>query len=160
MSETETALPEIATSGTATPETATPEAAFTADERLVLQTAAHGVVGLMAAADPGLISSTRSGMAGGKALSSATGAIGRVLAQSPKGMELGGKSTADVADQVFTALTSSIALLKAKAPQEIDNFRDTIAVIMDAASRAHRGEAGPAEASMIRKITATLDAAA
>ncbi|MFD5144033.1 hypothetical protein [Streptomyces sp. NPDC058401] len=137
-----------------------PEIAFTPDEQLILQTAAHGVVGLMAAADPGVISSTRSGMAGGKALSAATGAVGRVLAESPKGMELGGKSTADVADQVFGALTTSMALLKAKAPQEVDNFRDTIAVVMDAASRAHRGEAGPAEASMIRKITATLDSAA
>lgn len=82
------------------------------------------------------------------------------MAASPKGMELGGKSTADVADRVFAALTSSVALLKAKAPQEVDNFRETIAVVMEAASRAHRGEAGPAEASMIRKITATLDAAA
>ncbi|WP_330294473.1 hypothetical protein [Streptomyces sp. NBC_00503] len=136
------------------------EITFTTDEQLILQTAAHGVVGLMAAADPGLISSTRSGMAGGKALSSATGAVGRVMAASPKGMELGGKSTADVADRVFAALTSSVALLKAKAPQEVDNFRETIAVVMEAASRAHRGEAGPAEASMIRKITATLDAAA
>ncbi|WP_327257075.1 hypothetical protein [Streptomyces sp. NBC_01244] len=136
-----------------------PEITFTADEQLVLQTAAHGVVGLMAAADPGVISSTRSGMAGGKALSSATGAVGRVLAESPKGMELGGRSTADVADQVFAALTASMALLKAKAPQEVDNFRDTIAVVMGAASRAHRGEAGSAEASMIRKITATLDSA-
>ncbi|MFI5865366.1 hypothetical protein [Streptomyces sp. NPDC051546] len=136
-----------------------PEITFTADEQLVLQTAAHGVVGLMAAADPGVISSTRSGMAGGKALSSATGAVGRVLAKSPKGMELGGKSTADLADQVFAALTASMALLRAKAPQEVDTFRDTIAVVMDAASRAHRGEAGPAEASMIRKITATLDSA-
>jgi len=43
----------------------------------------------MAAADPGPISSTRSGMAGGKALSSATGLVGRVLAEKAKGLDLG-----------------------------------------------------------------------
>ncbi|MCZ1010832.1 hypothetical protein [Streptomyces lydicus] len=135
------------------------ETTFTSDEKLTLQTAAHGVVNLMASADPGMISSTRSGMAGGKALSSATGAVGRVLADKPKGLQFAGKSTADIADQVFAALTDSMALLKAKAPGEVGNFRDTLTVIMDAASRAHRGQAGPAEAAMIRKITATLDAA-
>jgi hypothetical protein len=133
--------------------------ALTADDKLTLQTAAHGVIGLMAAADPGPISSTRSGVAGGKALSTAIGTIGRILADKPKGMKLGGRSTADLADQTFTALTDSITLLKIKAPGEVDNFRETITIVMDAASRAHHGEAGPAEAAMMRRITAALDAA-
>ncbi|MEV0480169.1 hypothetical protein AB0I69_06040 [Streptomyces sp. NPDC050508] len=131
--------------------------ALTADEKLTLQTAAHGVVSLMAAADPGPISSTRSGMAGGKALSSATGLVGHVLAEKPKGLDLGGSSTAGLADRVFTALADSVTLLKAKAPAEVENFRATIATITDAASRAHKGGAGPAETAMIRKITAALD---
>ncbi|MFE3558526.1 hypothetical protein ACFXKW_27240 [Streptomyces sp. NPDC059193] len=135
----------------------TPNPDLTDGEKLTLQSAAHGVVALMAAADPGTISSTRSGMAGGKALSSATGLVGRVLAEKPKGMDLGGTSTADIADRVFAALTDTVTLLKAKAPQEVENFRDTIAVAMDAASRAHKGSAGPAEAAMIHKISAVLD---
>ncbi|MFE4632216.1 hypothetical protein ACFRJ1_02395 [Streptomyces sp. NPDC056773] len=131
--------------------------ALTDSEKLTLQTAAHGVVSLMAAADPGLISSTRAGIAGGKALSSATGLVGRVMSEKLKGMELGGNSTADIADQTFAALADSMALLKAKAPAEAENFRDAIAVVMEAASRAHKGQAGPVEASMINKITAALD---
>jgi hypothetical protein len=130
--------------------------ALTADEKLTLQTAAHGVVSLMAAADPGPISSTRSGMAGGKALSSATGLVGHVLAEKPKGLDLGGSSTAGLADRVFTALADSVTLLKAKAPGEVTNFRDTITTITDAASRAHKGAAGPAETAMIQKIGAAL----
>ncbi len=130
--------------------------ALSADEKLTLQTAAHGVVSLMAAADPGPISSTRSGMAGGKALSSATGLVGHVLAEKPKGLDLGGSSTAGLADRVFTALADSVTLLKAKAPGEVANFRDTITTVMDAASRAHKGGAGPAEAAMIQKIGAAL----
>ncbi|MEV0909219.1 hypothetical protein [Streptomyces hokutonensis] len=133
--------------------------ALTPDEKLTLQTAAHGVVSLMAAADPGPISSTRSGMAGGKALSSATGLVGRVLAEKAKGLDLGGGSTADLADRVFAALADSVTLLKAKAPDEVANFRDTIAMITDAASRAHKGGPGPAETAMVQKITAALEAA-
>ncbi|WP_043673651.1 hypothetical protein [Streptomyces xylophagus] len=136
-----------------------PTSILTADEKLTLQTAAHGVVSLMAAADPGPISSTRSGMAGGKALSSATGLVGRVLAEKPKGMDLGGSSTADLADRTFTALSDSVTLLKAKAPAEVENFRDTIVTVMEAASRAHKGAAGPAETAMIRKVTGALDGA-
>lgn len=139
------------------PENTTPTPTLTADEKLTLQTAAHGVVSLMAAADPGPISSTRSGMAGGKALSSATGLVGRVLAEKPKGLDLGGSSTADIADRTFTALADSMTLLKTKAPAEAENFRDTIAVVVDAASRAHKGGAGPAETAMIRKVMAALD---
>lgn len=129
---------------------------LTPDEKLTLQTAAHGVVSLMAAADPGPISSTRSGMAGGKALSSATGLVGRVLAEKAKGLDLGGSSTADLADRVFAALADSVTLLKAKAPEEVANFRGTITTIADAAPRAHRGGPGPAETAMIQKITVAL----
>lgn len=135
----------------------TPTANLTPAEKLTLQTAAHGVVALMAAADPGPISSTRSGMAGGKALSTATGLVGHVLAEKVKGLELGGSSTADLADHTFAALTASVTLLKAKAPGEAENFRAIIATITDAASRAHKGGPGPAETAMIRKITAALD---
>lgn len=137
----------------------TPAEILTPDDKLTLQTAAHGVVSLMAAADPGPISSTRSGTAGGKALSTATGLVGRVLAERAKGLDLGGSSTADLADRVFAALTDSVTLLKAKAPDEVTNFRDTIATITDAASRAHKGGPGPAEKAMIQKIGAALEAA-
>jgi len=138
-------------------EKTTPTAILTPAEKLTLQTAAHGVVSLMAAADPGLISSTRSGMAGGKALSSATGLVGHVLAEKLKGLDLEGSSTADLADHTFTALTDSMILLKTKAPAEAENFRATITTITEAASRAHKGGAGPAETAMIRKVTAALD---
>jgi hypothetical protein len=139
------------------PESTAPTENLTADEKRTLQTAAHGVVALMAAADPGPISSTRSGMAGGEALSTATGLVGHVLAEKAKGLDLSGSSTADLTDRTFAALTASVTLLKAKAPGEAENFRATIATITDAASRAHKGGPGPAETAMIRKITAALD---
>ena len=129
-----------------------------ADER-ILRTAAHGTVVLMAGANPGPISSTRSGMAGGIALTTATGLIGHVLAGKAKDLDLDGASTADVVDKVFPALTASLEVLRAKAPGEVDNFRATIAMITEAAIRSHRGEPRVAEAEMARKIRQALDAA-
>ena len=128
-----------------------------ADER-TLRTAAHGIVVLMAAANPGPISSAKSGIAGGKAMATATGLTGKVLAAKAKDLDLGGKNTAEIAETVFPAITASVELLKAKAPDEVDNFRATIAVIVEAALRSHRGEPFPAEAEMTRKIQQVLDA--
>jgi hypothetical protein len=128
-----------------------------ADER-ILRTAAHGTVALMAAANPGPISSTKSGMAGGMAMTTATGLTGHVLAAKAKDLDLAGASTADIVDRVFPALTASVELLGAKAPTEVDNFRATIAMITEAAMRSHRGEPRAAEAEMARKIHQALDA--
>ncbi|SOB88511.1 hypothetical protein [Streptomyces sp. 1331.2] len=129
---------------------------LTADDKLTLQTAAHGVAVLMAASDPGAISSTKAGMAAGKALTAATGLVGRVLAEKPKGLKFNGKSTADIADQVFDAILRSLVLLAAEAPEETDNFRATLTTAVHAAQQARPG-ANPAQAAMADKITDLLD---
>lgn len=128
-----------------------------ADERTLL-TAAHGAVTLMAAANPGPISSVKAGMAAGMAMTTATGLTGQILSIKTKArdLDLGGKNTAEIADAVLSALTASVALLAAKAPGEVDNFRATITTITEAAMRSHRGEPLPAEAEMARKIREAL----
>lgn len=131
---------------------------LTPEDKQTLRTAAQGVVVLMAASNPGPISSTKSGMAGGKALATATGLTGHVLAEKATDPELGGKNTAEIVDIVFAAIAASVRLLTAKAPAEVDNFRGTITVITDAAMRSHRGEPLPAEAEMARKIKQALNA--
>ncbi|MER7754997.1 MarR family transcriptional regulator [Kitasatospora sp. NPDC097643] len=130
---------------------------LTVHEKLTIQTAAHGVVSLMAAADPGAFSAARAGLAGGKSLSSATGLVGRVLAEKPKGMKLG-KSTADMADQVLPALAASVALLRDIDPREAENFRSVIQVAVDAALETRNGRS-PAMAAMAAKIGEALDSA-
>lgn len=132
--------------------------ALTAADEQTLRTAAHGTVVLMAAANPGPISSAKSGMAGGKAMTTATGLTGHVLAAKAKDLELGGKNTAEIVDTVFPALTAAVQLLTVKSPNEVDNFRATITMITEAAVRSHRGEPTPGEAEMARKIRQALDA--
>ncbi|MCU1642047.1 MAG: hypothetical protein JWN03_2322 [Nocardia sp.] len=125
------------------------------DDRRTLQTAAYGVVALLAAGDPGLISSTRIGTAAGNALRTATGLVGHALNHNPR-PRLKAHTVAGVADIVLPALTSSINILTTKAPAEADNFRRTITTAIAAAEQHHSARPHPASAELIRKITAAL----
>ncbi|UGT71693.1 hypothetical protein LTT66_16995 [Nocardia gipuzkoensis] len=131
---------------------------LTDQDKSTLRTAAYGAVSLMAAADatgkPHKVATN-----GSIALSSATGLVGHVLAAKSKDIELPGKSVAELADQVLPALTATMSLLEKQDPAEADNFRNTVLVALDAATRTHQGEPSPTLAEMTRKITAALDAA-
>ncbi|WP_326770571.1 hypothetical protein OG978_43215 (plasmid) [Streptomyces sp. NBC_01591] len=131
---------------------------LTDQDKNTLRTAAYGAVTLLAAADAAG-SPHKAATHGSIALSSATGLVGHVLAEKSKGMNLNGKSTAELADRVLPALTAAMSLLKKQAPEEADNFRSTVVVAGEAAARAHKGEPSPTLAEMARKITGALDAA-
>ncbi|WP_043623658.1 hypothetical protein [Nonomuraea candida] len=121
-----------------------------------LRTAAWGAVSLMAAAGAAG-SAHKAATEASIALTSATGVVGHALAKAPKG--LGGKSTAELADQVLPALTAAMSLLKEQDPAEADNFRRTVTVAVESAGRHEKGDPRPAMVEMARKITEALDAA-
>ncbi|MGP4102412.1 hypothetical protein [Nonomuraea sp. KM90] len=127
-------------------------------DRITLRTAAYGAVSLMSAADAAG-RPHRAATHGSIALASATGLVGHVLAEWPKGVNLRGKSVAELADLVLPALTAAMSLLKRQAPAEADNFRRTVLVAVEAAARTHQGQPSPTLADMARKITEALDAA-
>ncbi|WP_199853763.1 hypothetical protein [Plantactinospora sp. BB1] len=60
---------------------------------------------------------------------------------------------------MLPALTAAISLLRQQDPAEADNFRSTVIVAIEAATRARKGGASPTMAEMTRKITEALDAA-
>lgn len=132
---------------------------LTDQDKLTLQTAAYGAVSLMAAANAAGGSPHRAATDGSIALATATGLVGHVLAKYPKGKDLSGKSVAEIADHVLPALTAAMSLLKKQDPAEADNFRGTVMVAVETATRTHKGEPSPAIAGMARKITEALDAA-
>ncbi|MFD0365326.1 hypothetical protein ACFQZZ_28155 [Nocardia sp. GCM10030253] len=132
-------------------------ATLTTDDRRTLQTAAYGVVTLLAAGDPTVIASTKASTAAGNALRTATGLVGHVLNDKPRGLPLKGRTLADIADIVFPALTSSIEILNSKAPEEIDNFRRTIDTAVLAAEQSQGARPRAAGSELIRKINAALD---
>lgn len=131
---------------------------LTHQDKITLRTAAYGAVSLMVAADA-VGKPHRAATDGSIALGSATGLVGHVLAEWPKGVNLNGKSVAELADLVLPALTAAMSLLKQQAPAEADNFRSTVIVAIEAAARTHQSRPSPVMADMIRKITQALDAA-
>ncbi|WP_218000972.1 hypothetical protein [Nocardia aobensis] len=99
--------------------------ALTAADQLTIRTAAYGAVSLLAA---GSSKPHKAATAGSRALLSATGTVGHVLAAKSKDITLAGKSVAELADQVLPALAAAVALLEQSDPAEADNFRTTVQV--------------------------------
>lgn len=101
---------------------------LTEQDETTLRTAAYGAVTLLAAAGatdkPHKIATN-----GTLAPASATGLVGHVLAEHPKGKDLAGKSAAEIADRVLPALTAAMTLLNEQA----DSFRRTVLVAVEAA---------------------------
>lgn len=131
---------------------------LTDQDKLTLRTAAYGAVTLLAAADAAG-SPHKVATNGSIALASATGPVGHVLAEKSKLKNLDGKSVAEIADHVLPALTAATTLLHKQDPAEADNFRSIVAIAIEAATQARKGEPSPTLADMTRKITAALDAA-
>ncbi|MFJ8363153.1 hypothetical protein [Streptomyces sp. NPDC093984] len=131
---------------------------LTDQDKLTLRTAAYGAVSLLAAADAAG-SPHKVAADGSIALASATGVVGHVLAEKSKVKNLDGKSVAEIADHVLPALTAAVILLKKHDPAEAANFRRTVIVAVESATRAHKGEPSPTMADITRKITEALDAA-
>ncbi|AQZ67744.1 D-alanyl-D-alanine carboxypeptidase [[Actinomadura] parvosata subsp. kistnae] len=130
---------------------------LTDQDQLTLRIAAWGAVSLMSAAGAAG-SAHKVATHGSIALTSATGPVGHVLAKAPKGVKYG-KTVAALADQVLPALTASMALLKRQSPAEAANFRGTVLVAVEAATRSGHGDPSPTLTDMSRKITEALDAA-
>ncbi|WP_223167479.1 serine hydrolase domain-containing protein [Nonomuraea sp. SYSU D8015] len=81
-----------------------------------------------------------------------------MLAEYPKGKDLGGKAVAEIADRVLPALTAAMNLLKKQDPAEAGNFRSAVLVAVETA-QIHQDGPSPTMAEMARKITEALDAA-
>lgn len=93
---------------------------------------------------------------GTTALSSATGLTGHILAAKSRDIRLPGKTAAELADHVLPALTAAMTCL-ASQPGEAANFRDTILVAIEAATRSGKAAPTPAVTAMAGKIAAALD---
>jgi hypothetical protein len=126
-------------------------------DKTTLRIAAYGAVTLLSAAGAAGGSPHKIASKGSIALGTATGLVGHVLAEYPKGKELNGRSVAEIADRVLPALTAAMSLLKEQAPEEAANFRGTVLTAIETAT--HHGEPSPTVTDMIRKITKALDAA-
>lgn len=111
---------------------------LTTDEKMTLKTAAYGAVSLVSNADPGVFSMIKESFAASHPFANATGLVKDALTTG--GLpELPRESPAELEAVVLPVLRQSVAILQAKAPQELDNFRSTVVTAIDRVGRAYRG---------------------
>jgi hypothetical protein len=127
---------------------------LTDEERLTLKTAAFGAVFLVSNADPGFFSMLRESFAASGALAGATGLTKEVL--TARGMpQLPKSSSAEVEAAVLPALRRSVAILREKAPEELENYRSTVVTAVDQVAGAASG-VSETERAMIAKVRDAL----
>jgi hypothetical protein len=134
------------------------EQRLTDEEKLTLKTGAFGAVFLVSNADPGFIGMLRESFAASGAISGASGLVKEALTEGPL-PRLAADSPLAVEAGVLPALTRAMGILRARAPQEAENYRATVLAAADQVARAHQG-VGAAETAVIEKVRAALDAPA
>jgi hypothetical protein len=127
---------------------------LTEDEKQTLKAAAFGAVYLVSNADPGFFDVLRESFAASDALAGATGLVKEVLTGGPL-PRLPKSPPADVAEVVLPALRRSVAILAAKAPEELASYRSTVAEAVDRVAGAADG-VSEQETSMIVKVKEAL----
>lgn len=127
---------------------------LTDEEKQVLKTGAFGAVYLVSNADPGFFSMLKESMAASGALAGSTGLVREVLTGGGQ-PRVPRQPPETVEAVVLPALRDSMAILRAKAPQEAGQYRDTV---LSAARRVAAASHGvqAAEAAVIQKIEVAL----
>ena len=129
-------------------------AELTDDERNTLKTGAFGAVYLVSNADPGLFSMVRESFAASDAFAGATGLVKDVLTtgELPK---LPRDTPEAVEALVLPALRRAVAVLTAKSPHDLEQYRSMVISAADRVAKAASG-VDPAETAMIAKIKQAL----
>jgi hypothetical protein len=131
---------------------------LTAEEKMTLKTAAYGAVSLVSNADPGLFAMVKESFAASHPFADATGLVKDALTTG--GLPaLPRESPAELQAVVLPVLRQSVAILQAKAPQELDNFRSTVVTAIDRVARADDG-VNQDEAAMTATVKDALGASA
>lgn len=127
---------------------------LTDEEKKVLKTGAFGAVYLVSNADPGFFSMLKESFAASGALAGSTGLIRDVLTSGGQ-PQVPRRPPEAVAAVVLPALREAVGILRAKAPEEEERYRQTVlAAVRRVAAASHGVQA--AEAAEIERIRAAL----
>jgi hypothetical protein len=127
---------------------------LTVEEKSTLKTAAFGAVYLVSDADPGFFAMLKESFAASDALAGATGLVREVLTTGPL-PRLPRASRAEVEALVLPALQRSVAILREKAPSELDNYQAAVVTAVEQAANAAHG-VNVREADAVAKIKAAV----
>lgn len=129
---------------------------YTDSEKQQLRSAAMGAVFLVSKAEPGMMDMIKESMAASKSFAQASGDLqgvfrGMSMPKIPKG------SSAEIEAGVLSQLTSSVATIQAKAPQDVDPYRRIVLDACNNAAQAAKGVSAP-ESEMLSKVMQALGA--
>jgi len=127
---------------------------YTDEERATLRDGGFGAMMLVSQADPGFFAMFSESMAGAKALAAAPAELrdlfkGSGMPSMPKG------GAAEVESTVLGRLQQAVAILQAKAPQDVQAYRDVIVAACDQVAQASGGVKA-SETAMIAKVKAAV----
>ena len=136
---------------------------FTQDEWTKLEQGVMGAAMLVATADPGFFDTFKETKAMAKHVVEArTNASSELIKDLAHESRLSGfglvKSPQELQQETHGALTSAVAILQAKAPDEVDAYRDFVLAIADSVANAAGGVAAT-ESGAIDKIKSALASA-
>ncbi len=129
---------------------------FTDDEKKTLRDAAFGAVFLVSNADPGMLDMIKENFAASKSFAKASGDLQDVFRGiSVPSVPEGGDD--QVESGILSDLSASVAMLRAKSPDQVDPYRR---VVLDACAGAAAAAKGvsPTETEILSKVTSALGA--
>jgi hypothetical protein len=127
---------------------------LTAEERMTIKTAAFGAVFLVSNADPGVLAMVKESFAASGAIAGSSGLVRELLTTGglPR---LSSEAPAAVESVVLPALHRAMAILRVKAPDEVENYCRTVVSATEDVARASDGISA-SEAAMMAKIRDVL----
>ncbi|MBX6356367.1 MAG: hypothetical protein IRZ05_11005 [Micromonosporaceae bacterium] len=128
---------------------------LTEEEKQALKAAAFGAVYLVSNADHrGVVNVLRESFAATAALAGSSGLVREVLTSGPP-PKLPKPPPAEEASVLLAALRRAVAILAAKAPQELDRYRSTVVDAVNRVAGTAQGVSEP-EADMIDRVRQAL----
>ncbi|XVS62847.1 hypothetical protein ACQPYE_31990 [Actinosynnema sp. CA-299493] len=124
---------------------------YTDEEGRTLRTAVFGAMVLVSTAEPGALD--EESHAGIRAMATFSPRLRQVLGAARP--ELPAGSAADVEDGVLAALRRSVAIVAAKAPDEVGAFSAAVLAVCEEVASAD-GQVGAAEGAVVGKVRAAL----
>ncbi|PZM97367.1 MAG: hypothetical protein DIU79_02765 [Actinobacteria bacterium] len=129
---------------------------LTDDERATIKAAAFGAAVLVSNAEPGVLAMVRESFAASDVFAGATGLVRAVLTTGEV-PTLPAGSPAELERDVLGLVERAVAILREKAPAELNNFRATLDSAVSRVAAAVGGVTA-AESVMIEKIRRALGA--
>jgi hypothetical protein len=126
---------------------------YTDDELQKMRSGAFGAVFLVSKADPGMFDMIKESFAASKALAKAPGDMQSVFKGMPK---LPKGDASQMEGTVLSDLSSSVAVISAKDPEQLNAYRQTVLDACTSAAEAAGGGVNPAETATLSKVMTAL----